>query len=237
MASCHWAQPTQLHPWFKPTTLKRKDPPHTTPMPPPDKSSGFEARTKRQRQYLTLEQPRALKRRLSQADSPTDGGVGAKRQRCAALERGLAGLSIAPPPPLHAQRGPPAPSPPSNYALSSSTLPSSAPPPVSIADAREPDDDVRMRSSSWYEPEKDRIVVTDLDASSDDEDAQDGDDGESEGGAPRLPRALLQALLCGPPRDPRLAVVPFAPPRDDDDDDPRLEREAEGDAMEVEVEV
>jgi len=46
-----------------------------------------------------------------------------------------------------------------------------------------------MRSSSWYEPEKDRIVVTDLDALSDDEDG--GDD------TPKLPRAVLQALLGG----------------------------------------
>ncbi|KAH9083354.1 hypothetical protein EDB83DRAFT_2511615 [Lactarius deliciosus] len=52
-------------------------------------------------------------------------------------------------------------------------------------------EDVKMRSSSWYEPEKDRIVVTDLDASSDDEDGVDD--------APKLPRAVLQALFRGGP--------------------------------------
>jgi len=31
--------------------------------------------------------------------------------------------------------------------------------------------DIKMRSQSWYEPEKDRIVVTDLDGSDDESDA------------------------------------------------------------------
>ncbi|KAI0300981.1 hypothetical protein B0F90DRAFT_1817280 [Multifurca ochricompacta] len=65
--------------------------------------------------------------------------------------------------------------------------------------------DVKMRSSSWFEPEKDRIVVTDLDASSDDE-ADTVDD------APKLPRPVLQALFCGPERwGPLLAGIPLVP--------------------------
>ncbi|KAH9171975.1 hypothetical protein EDB89DRAFT_1036093 [Lactarius sanguifluus] len=61
-------------------------------------------------------------------------------------------------------------------------------------------EDVKMRSSSWYEPEKDRIVVTDLDASSDDEDGVDD--------APKLPRAVLQALLRGGPDPAARGDVP-----------------------------
>jgi len=63
-----------------------------------------------------------------------------------------------------------------------------------------------MRSSSWYEPEKDRIVVTDLDASSEDEDGVDD--------APKLPREVLQALLRGG-SDAAALLLPasFAPAR------------------------
>jgi len=65
--------------------------------------------------------------------------------------------------------------------------------------------DIKMRSSSWYEPEKDRIIVTDLDVSSDDErDIVDD--------APKLPRSVLQALLRGPECDyPRLLEMPLLP--------------------------
>ena len=66
------------------------------------------------------------------------------------------------------------------------------------------------------------IVVTDLDASSDDE-REEEDDGDGTEGAPKLPRAVLRALLRGDPaaRDddvPRMLLAgllasPFAPLR------------------------
>ncbi|KAI0058062.1 hypothetical protein BV25DRAFT_1830418 [Artomyces pyxidatus] len=65
-----------------------------------------------------------------------------------------------------------------------------------------------MRTSSWYEPEKDRIVITDLDASSDEEDV--------------APPLVLPAFLRHPPlaaplprlraeSDPGMALVVFRP--------------------------
>jgi len=67
--------------------------------------------------------------------------------------------------------------------------------------------DVKMRSSSWYEPQKDRIIVTDLDASDDEADIVDD--------APKLPRSVLQALLLGPKRAnapfPGLLLSPVLP--------------------------
>lgn len=53
------------------------------------------------------------------------------------------------------------------------------------------------------------IVVTDLDASSDD----DGEDDDGVDDAPKLPRAVLQALLRGDVPPMLLAGPPFAPSR------------------------
>jgi hypothetical protein len=60
------------------------------------------------------------------------------------------------------------------------------------------------------------IVVTDLDVSSDDE--ADGVDD-----VPKLPRAVLKALMCGPERDsPPLAGLPLLPPQLSQSLDPPL---------------
>lgn len=60
------------------------------------------------------------------------------------------------------------------------------------------------------------IVVTDLDVSSDDE-ANAVDD------VPKLPRAILKALLCGPQRDsPPLAGLRLLPPQPSQSLDPPL---------------
>ncbi|KAF7967702.1 hypothetical protein HWV62_21628 [Athelia sp. TMB] len=119
-----------------------------------------------------------------------------KRQRCSVLENGFAHLAIHHKPDqsttsTYAQ----APSVPTVIELDSTlgarpfspmpvdgepsavTTPSSVEEPVtpdysgSILPAGEEPMDVKMRSQSWYEPEKDRIVITDLDDSDDETDS------------------------------------------------------------------
>ena len=124
MASCYWAQPGQLHPWYRLDTLKRKLPamfPRSESPSPMDEydDDTDPARAKRQRR-LTLDQTRPTKRKLSSPpESPTTttteepgqserGGDThlVKRQRCTTLERGLESLSLAAlpsPPPARAQ--------------------------------------------------------------------------------------------------------------------------------------
>lgn len=314
MASCYWAQPGQLHPWYKLDTLKRKLPemfPRSESPSPVDEYDS-DPRAKRQRR-TTLDQMRSMKRKLpSPPQSPVDEESGPddtrlfKRQRCTTLERGIESLSLAAPPPPTAVQA--------HAALASSTTtltpapqaqtapefnaplllppltaspvtvipvdehqhhitldhPSSLQPPLppslyptqtpitSASSALSDADaitDVKMHSSSWYEPQKDRaclfffsmllvvgpheavlltdmslppapipnlahafrslfsflaigIIVTDLDASSDDEaDIVDV--------APKLPRSVLQALLRGPNRAnapfPGLLLSPVLP--------------------------
>lgn len=215
MASCYWTQPGQLHPWYKLDTLKRKLPemfPRSESPSPVDEYDS-DPHPKRQRR-TTLDQMRSVKRKLpSPPQSPVEEESGPedarlfKKQRCAALERGIESLSLAAPPP------PPAPQ--AHAALASSTtsltpapqaqtapgfntsllLPPLAASPVSFIPVGEhqhhiplgyasslqpppppfpfptstpitsvssaPSDadaimDVKMRSSSWYEPQKDR---------------------------------------------------------------------------------
>ncbi|KAH9972404.1 hypothetical protein BGW80DRAFT_1459760 [Lactifluus volemus] len=256
-SSCYWIEPAQLHPWYKPATLKRKlstmFPRSESPSPVEEYDS--DTRIKRHRR-LTLEETHSKKRRLpSPPQSPiedVDGARFLKRQRCTTLERGIEGLSLTP----LAQEATAVPiasslaarQPPSALApisalpadpvsprwLQQVVLPPTTPPslfnplaaftsmPVTTAASvhaptSTPADaivDIKMHSSSWYEPEKDRIVITDLDASSSDDEDGVVDD------APKLPRSVLQALLRGPERrDPRLVGLPFvstAPSSDSD---------------------
>ncbi|KAK0485642.1 hypothetical protein IW261DRAFT_1559093 [Armillaria novae-zelandiae] len=63
----------------------------------------------------------------------------------------------------------------SNLSLNSAAPPAprSPPPAIDAQQPAQPVEDVKMRRSTWYEPEPDRIVVTDLDSSDDDDDGQD----------------------------------------------------------------
>lgn len=279
-SSCYWIEPAQLHPWYKPATLKRKlstmFPRSESPSPVDEYDS--DTRIKRHRR-LTLEETHSKKRKLpSPPQSPIedlDSARFLKRQRCTTLERGIESLSLTPPaqeatvvpsasnvaarqppaafPPIPALPANPFPplwlqqvdSPPS-----STTPPSFFNPLLTVtsmpittaasmhAPTSTPADviaDIKMHSSSWYEPEKDRtypplplflsvagfphrmyrtgIVITDLDASSSD------DEDDVVDNAPKLPRSVLQALLRGPERDPRLVGLPFmctAPSADSD---------------------
>ncbi|KAI9507450.1 hypothetical protein F5148DRAFT_1205062 [Russula earlei] len=252
MVSC-WAQPAQLHPWYKLATLKRKLPtmlPRLGSPSPPD-GDDLDSGVKRQRR-ITVDQTHSKKRKLpSPPQSPIQESGNPplfKRQRCTTLERSIERLSLTPPTqaapqaPFHECTGRPsvpvyaapvlyAPGFSSSQWLgtaiptSGSSYPTSSPPPplppfasipvtasayahmpALVADA-DGVTDIKMRTSSWYEPEKDRIIVTDLDTSSDDE-TDIVDD------APKLPRSVLLALLRGPKRDyPRPLEFSPVPPQ------------------------
>jgi hypothetical protein len=187
MSSCYWALPTQLHPWYKPPTLKRKPSAmllrSESPFPLDEYDS--DSRVKRQRR-ITLNQMRSKKRDLpSPPQSPIESNDQhlPKRQRCTTLERGLESLSLTRPasavqqtpgfapylpapvsaalahPPDFSSRWPemslpmpcsrPIPSLP--FTSASTSVP---PTPSLAADHAAPD--VKMHTSSWYEPEKDR---------------------------------------------------------------------------------
>jgi hypothetical protein len=205
MSSCYWALPAQLHPWYKPPTLKRKPsamlPRPKSPFPVDEYDS--DSRVKRQR-HITLDQTRSKKRNLpSPPQSPIEANDRhlPKRQRCTTLERGLEGLSLAPPapeaqqvpefasflpapvsavlahPPDLSSRWPeislptpcsrpipsPSPSPlPSTsipFTFTSASTTPILPTPALTADLHAAPD-VKMRTSSWYEPEKDRTCFS-----------------------------------------------------------------------------
>jgi hypothetical protein len=217
MAPCYWAQPGQLHPWYKLDTLKRKLPemfPRSESPSPVDEYDS-DPRAKRQRR-ITLDQMRSMKRKLPsppqspvEEESEPDDTRLFKRQRCTTLERGIESLSLAaPPPPPVAQAHavlasstttltsapqaqtapefnmslllPPLTTSPASViptdeyqhhnTLDYAYLPQPPPPPLyptttpitsastapSDADAIT---DVKMHSSSWYEPQKDRACL------------------------------------------------------------------------------
>ncbi|KAJ6558608.1 hypothetical protein DFH09DRAFT_1163325, partial [Mycena vulgaris] len=81
--------------------------------------------------------------------------------------------------------------------------------------------EITMKTSSWYEPEPDRIVVTDLDSTSDDEVDEDAHPLISTALLDRLKTRPLQPTL--PPQPDSQALVLFRPlmpppPRDKDAD-------------------
>ncbi|KAI0250383.1 hypothetical protein BJV78DRAFT_1220289 [Lactifluus subvellereus] len=198
-----------------------------------------DTRMKRQRRITLEQTPPKKRKLPSPPQSPIEDGGDArflKRQRCTALERGIERLSLIPAAAPHAlasefparRPAPPvsamsvhAPDPSSSQwsemasplsPLSLTVNPLAPYTPMAVTPASvytpasTPADtiaDIKMHSSSWYEPEKDRIVITDLDASSSDDEADVADD------APKLPRAVLQALLRGPERLPFVPLPPI----------------------------
>jgi hypothetical protein len=188
MSSCYWTEPAQLHPWFRPATLKRKLPTMfpRSESPSPVDEYGSDTRIKRQR-HITLEQIRSKKRKLpSSPPSPVEDVGDAlflKRQRCTMLEREIESLSLTPPtqatavPHVARQPAPPASAAPAHTPglspssqwpqaappLSSSPLSLNTPASVHTPTSTPPIDtiaDIKMHSSSWYEPEKDRTSLS-----------------------------------------------------------------------------
>ncbi|KAH9855218.1 hypothetical protein C2E23DRAFT_866849 [Lenzites betulinus] len=271
MASAAWANPYDLHPWFKMPSLKRKDVSSDE-----EDAPGFPIRGAAY----------APRRSLSPAPSP-------KRRRCDVLESGMSQLTLLgraiPPPPAHAAsplQFPPPPLPPQSLHAPSPTilfpdtpttvaqstsplwadepqvtnllptpaalqapviLPGSVEEPTSPAapaPAADPDvPDVSMKVPSWYEIEKDRIVITDLE----DSEAEDEDDANADAdthqfsissallGRLKTPAALHGQVLLAPEPGPSNALVLYRPlpfagrVGADEDDGPRIEEVPEGD--------
>jgi len=152
------------------------------------------------------------------ADQDSEHAIAAKRRRQRAIENGLASLSL--------DGGVPTPTTPVSPYLVLPTVaaprekPSQTPlSRISLNPAPDPElPEIQMKSSSWYEPEKDRIVVLDLDF--DDESASDGGSQHEEDDAGlRVSSALLARLknvtpkndLPKPVDDTSKALVLFTP--------------------------
>ncbi|TCD59796.1 hypothetical protein EIP91_011420 [Steccherinum ochraceum] len=139
------ADTVQMHPWFRLPTLKRKS------------AYIYDDSDSR----LALAYPR----QPSDYDGPQLADPPSKRRRCDVLERGLAQLSIAHPAPGASPiptwaEATPSPSPVSVERPPIVTEPEPEDVPIEC-------DDEEPRS--WFEPEKDRIVITRLDEDEDDE--------------------------------------------------------------------
>ena len=197
MASCYWAQPAHLHPWYKPATLKRKLPamlPRSeSPFPADEYDS--DSRVKRQCR-ITLDQMRSRKRNLpSPPSSPINKSSDQrlpKRQRCTTLERRIEGLSLAPradvapqvpefaarhpptsvvladtsdlssqwpttPLPMPCPYSIPSPSPPPLTPIPFTSASACIPPTPALITGPHAAPDIKMHTTSWYEPEKDRM--------------------------------------------------------------------------------
>ena len=200
MSSCYWALPGQLHPWYKPPTLKRKP----SAMLPRSESPFLldewdsDSRVKRQRR-ITFDQTRSKKRNLpSPPQSPIESNDQhlPKRQRCTTLESGLERLSLTPPapsgqqapefasclpapvsaafahPPDFSSRWPemslpmtcsrpiPSPSLSPSTSIPFTSMTTSIPAMPALTADLYAAPDVKMRTSSWYEPEKDRTCYS-----------------------------------------------------------------------------
>jgi len=141
------------HPWFTKPSVKRKLSDSPSPASSPSSSPPS-----------------------SRAASPPQ-----KRRRYSALEAGFSTLTLAnhPTDPGSSSTLPYVSEPistPSNYLAMVDDCANQIPTVVLPSTIEEPSiPEVKMKSSSWYEPEPDRIIITDLESSSDEEDNPDTD--------------------------------------------------------------
>ncbi|EPQ57419.1 hypothetical protein GLOTRDRAFT_137750 [Gloeophyllum trabeum ATCC 11539] len=146
-----------------------------------------------------------LKRKADMDDDAVYSPPAVKRRRWDTIENGLAGLSIHPLP--------------VNPFIESSS--SNAVQPTSVEEPTSPEvQDVKMKGSSWYEPEKDRVVITDLDefAEESEEEVEPSDKGieVSQSYLDRIKSRdpFFHSELGLPSREPEknMALVLFRPP-------------------------
>ncbi|RDB25438.1 hypothetical protein Hypma_008113 [Hypsizygus marmoreus] len=161
MATWLASNPVQ-HPWFTKPSMKRK----LSESPSPISSAS-----------------------QSSSSSPSGSPPPHKRRKHSALEAGFSNLSLVNSHPTDTSGSSSA----LNYASEHiSTLSAS----YSSIEALEPSieeptvPEVKMKSSSWYEPERDRIVVTDLDSSSD----EDDENADPDTASISISRALLRQI-------------------------------------------
>jgi len=140
----------------------------------------------------------SLKRKLSpEADQEQHPP---RRKRIHKLEHGFAGLTLQTP-----TVSPTTPTIPTSTSLSTQSTPPITPEqPVSIEEPPE----IKMGFSSWYEPEKDRIVITELDDS--EEEDEDAGKAQSEGGGYTISPAILSVLNKRLGIDPPSLDIPDA---------------------------
>ncbi|KAJ7287698.1 hypothetical protein C8J57DRAFT_1496131 [Mycena rebaudengoi] len=159
------------------------------------------------------------KKRKQSSSAPESSDRSPKRQR-STLEHGFAGLSLA-------------------ASVEEDPIPIDVEPPPRPVSPTVPD--IKMKSSSWYEPEPDRIIITDLNSSSDEEDADASPDPLT------ISPALLQRLnlrareaKLAPPQPPQSqALVLFRPlshaPKQPDAGEAQNSKRDDADAMDVET--
>ncbi|KAI0930377.1 hypothetical protein AcW1_009088 [Taiwanofungus camphoratus] len=167
-----WAYPVHIHPWFRMPSLKRKGPDDENILSPdPGSQSAPLSRSKRRRCNV-------LEHGIAQLslDPPDDGAADALKRslsEAAARFTSIPTASIPEAPVVQSQP---------SWDTSMYTYPPTDAPSVPVVrpgSVEEPTSpvvdlpDVQMKSPSWYEIEKDRIVVTDLEDSDTEESESD----------------------------------------------------------------
>ncbi|KAG5652233.1 hypothetical protein H0H81_005727 [Sphagnurus paluster] len=213
------------HPWFTQPSAKRKISPTSSPDTSPTRSP---------------------------SSSPSGSPPPLKRRRKnSALERGFSTLTLTLANPHTVDPGMPCvaePLYPSDDATMDDDDPITIPNPMLPSAVEEPlVPEVRMKTSSWYEPEPDRIIITDLDSSSDEEDDVDPDTATmsiSRAFLRKLSSRLVEPALPPPQSGTSQALVLFKPlptllsPLSDDEKKKDFHVDIgyiEDDAMEVEL--
>jgi len=141
-----------------------------------------------------------------------DETIVAKRHRqCSTLEHGFAYLSIGNPstvdvPWTSLATNDSCSSSPVNLSMDSDMLP-----PQPIYTVEEPVPEVDMKASSWYEPEPDRIVITDLDLFTESDDECEREHEESVNINPILMDCIRNKELATHPKVTSTALVLFKP--------------------------
>ncbi|KAL1942635.1 hypothetical protein VTO73DRAFT_4875 [Trametes versicolor] len=237
-AASAWANPYALHPWFKMPSLKRKDASSdeedalTTTSPvrgasyePPRRSLSPAPSPKRRRcdvlesgmSQLTLDgrpippSPAHPGQFPPQYSLPAAAGaptilfpITPSTSTQSVASQWADGLQVSPMLPVV------------NTLHTSVVLPGSVEEPTSpealAAAAMDPDvQDVSMKVPSWYEIEKDRIVITDLE----DSDAEDGDNGDARtsesGSSADAPQFTISSALLDRLPKPSSALGPLVP--------------------------
>jgi len=115
------------------------------------------------------------KRKRCETSIDDEISVTKRRRQCSTLEHGFAYLSIGNPTTMDVSWTSPANELRSFTSVNSSAMDSDMLPPQPVYTVEEPTvPEVNMKASSWYEPEPDRIVITDLDLFTESDDECEG---------------------------------------------------------------
>ncbi|CCM06369.1 uncharacterized protein FIBRA_08627 [Fibroporia radiculosa] len=216
-----WTYPTDMHPWFRTPSLKRKltdvnvsvVAEHGSTTPPPTVCH-------KRRRCDVLERGLARLTLAACCDRPTDSvSTNCDPNRASGLGRAASSSASAIVNSVEPSAGLPTPLTepsllPTALDLPSIPIifPSSVDEPTSPGHVND-QPDVHMKIPSWYEVEKDRIVITELEDSDLEEDLSTSDElFISPALLGRLPRQLLSLPSRAPKTDSSRALVLFKPP-------------------------